>query len=95
MTIAYYESLQLSYESITVNEDKCEFEVTISKFIGHIIDYERIRSDPEKTRAIRDFPVLSNRKELRRFFEIVNSRDIHTIVGKQDSSPLPAAGKGV
>ena len=63
---------QLEKAGITLNEDKCEFEVTETKFIGHIIDHKGIRADPEKTRAIRDFPVPSNRRELKRFFGIVN-----------------------
>ena len=49
----------------------CKFVVAETKFIGQIIDYKGIRANPEKARAIRDFPVPSN-KELRKFFRIVN-----------------------
>ena len=63
---------QLEKAGITLNGDKCKFEVTETKFIGHIIYHKGIRAHPEKTKAIRDFPVPSNRKELKRFFGIVN-----------------------
>ena len=52
----------LEKAGVTLNEDKCEFKVMKTKFIGHIIDYEGIRADPEKTRAVRDFPMPTNRK---------------------------------
>ena len=36
---------QLEKAGITLNEDKCEFEVTETKFIGHTIDHKGIRAD--------------------------------------------------
>ena len=56
---------------ITLNKDRSEFEVAEAKCMGHIINYKMIGADSEKARAIRDFPVFSNRKKLR-FFKIVN-----------------------
>ena len=63
---------QLEKAGITLNEDKCEFEVSETKLISHIIDRKGIIANPDKTRAIKDFSVHLNRKELKRFFGIVN-----------------------
>jgi len=57
---------------ITLNGEKCEFDRPEIKFLGHLIGSEGIKADPEKTQAIVNFPTPGNRKELRRFFGIVN-----------------------
>ena len=56
---------------LTLNE-KCEFSQSQVKFLGHIIDADGIRPDPEKVAAIADFPAPSNVTELQRFFGMVN-----------------------
>ena len=52
---------------VTLNKQKSEFGKTTVKFLGHIIDQEGIRADPEKIASIETFPEPKNRKELRRF----------------------------
>lgn len=42
------------------------------KFLGHVISSDGIRADPDKTRAIVNFPTPDNRRKLRRLFGIVN-----------------------
>ena len=42
------------------------------KFLGHIINQEGIHADPEKTRAIKEFAEPRERKDLQRFFGMVN-----------------------
>ena len=37
----------------TLNPQKCEFNEKKITFLGHVIDAEGIRADPEKTEAIR------------------------------------------
>ena len=56
---------------LTLNE-KCEFSKNSVKFIGHIIDSEGIRVDPEKVRAIKEMPVPENVSDVRRFLGMVN-----------------------
>ena len=63
---------RLGKAGITLNEDKCEFGVQETTFLGHVIDCRGIRADPEKTKAIIEFPTPSSKKDLRRFFGIVN-----------------------
>ena len=63
---------RLQQAGVTLNAEKCEFRTNKVKFLGHVIDGEGIRADPEKTRAVRDFPTPTNRTELKRFFGVVN-----------------------
>ena len=63
---------RLSREGLTLNRDKCEFSRSSVKFLGHIVDAAGIKADPAKTEAIRDFPVPTSRKELKRFFGMIN-----------------------
>ena len=43
---------RLEEEGVTLNKDKCEFNKKSIKFLGHLIDSEGIKPDPEKIRAI-------------------------------------------
>jgi hypothetical protein len=43
----------LEEANVTLNSSKCEFEKTMVKFLGHIIDSQGIRADPDKTEANR------------------------------------------
>ena len=56
---------------LTLN-DKCEFGKREIKFLGHIINGKGIQADPEKTRAIADYPPPTNITELQRFNGMVN-----------------------
>ena len=62
---------RLQVAGLTLN-DKCEFSQQRVKFLGHIIDETGVRVDPNKTRAIREFPAPRNVKELQRFMGMVN-----------------------
>ena len=56
---------------LTLNE-KCEFSQKSVKFLGHVIDADGIRPDPEKVEAITRYPAPTNVTELQRFFGMVN-----------------------
>ena len=56
---------------LTLNE-KCEFSKNSIKFIGHIIDSEGIRADPDKVKAIKEMPNPKNVSEVRRILGMVN-----------------------
>ena len=59
---------KLKKEEVTLNAEKCEFHRRTVKFLGHEIDKERIKADPDKVQAINSFDAPKNRKELQRFF---------------------------
>ena len=50
---------------------KCEFMMSQVTYLGHIVSQEGIQTDPEKTSAIRDWPVPQNVKDVRSFLEFM------------------------
>uniref|UniRef100_A0A8C1GVQ7 Reverse transcriptase domain-containing protein n=1 Tax=Cyprinus carpio TaxID=7962 RepID=A0A8C1GVQ7_CYPCA len=58
---------KLKEANLTVNMKKTHFFRTSLKFLGHIVTATGIKADPEKTRAVQDFPVPKNIKEVQRF----------------------------
>ena len=64
---------RLSEAGITLNSKCiCQFSQASIKFLGHIVDSSGIKADPEKTRAIRNFPIPGNITDLQRFNCMVN-----------------------
>ena len=64
--------LRIKESGATLNLSKCEFSKKQIKFLGHLIDGNGIRADPDKTTAITEMKEPSNVSELRRFFGMVN-----------------------
>ena len=56
----------------TLNPSKCEFRKQQLKFLGHLVDGEGIRADPNKTSAITEMKPPTNISELRRFMGMIN-----------------------
>ena len=79
---------RLEEAGITLNVDKCMFDKEEIRFLGHIIDREGIHVDPEKTRAITDFPTPKNKKELRKFFGMMNYLGKFSAALAKDTSAL-------
>lgn len=50
---------RLQKAGITLN-DKCEFSKRSIKFLGHVISEKGIQADPDKTKAVREFPQPTN-----------------------------------
>ena len=48
------------------NTDKCEFECTSITYLGHLLDKDGLRPDPEIVKPVLDMPRPTNVKELRR-----------------------------
>lgn len=57
---------------VTLNRDKCEFGKPCLKFLGHVLDQDGIRADPEKTSAITQMRAPTTVTELRRFLGMAN-----------------------
>ena len=49
---------------MTLNKEKCEFKVREVKFLGHVLNNEEVRVNPDKELVIRDMPPLTDRKGL-------------------------------
>ncbi len=62
----------LQQANVTLNPKKCRFNQQSLKFLGHIVDSQRIRADPEKTTAIENMEMPKSVTDLRRFMGMVN-----------------------
>ena len=58
---------RLQDAGMTLKKEKCQFAQTSLKFLGHIIDSERIRPDPNKVQAILDIQTSANVGDVRRW----------------------------
>ena len=63
---------RLQAAGVTLNSEKCEFAKTRVEFLGHVIDPEGIRPDPDKISAIIQMTAPCNVSEVRRFLGMVN-----------------------
>jgi transposase InsO family protein len=57
---------------VTLNAEKCELSKPSLKFLGHVIDKDGVRADPEKTAAICRMTAPQSVSDLRRFMGMVN-----------------------
>ena len=52
---------------LTVKPTKCQFGMKECYYLGHIVGNGQVRPDPEKLRAIKEFPVPLTKKQVREF----------------------------
>lgn len=52
---------------LKLNPKKCEFFKSEVRYLGHVVSEEGIMTDPEKTAALKEWPVPTNIKTLRSF----------------------------
>ena len=57
----------LSQAGLQLNHKKCHFGQRQAKVLGHIVDAQGVQPDPDKVRAVAEFPVPKNVKELQSF----------------------------
>ena len=55
----------LEKESLYAKESKCEFGMNGLLHLGHMISVDGVQVDPEKTRAIVDWPTPTNLRQLK------------------------------
>uniref|UniRef100_A0A8C6KLF6 Gypsy retrotransposon integrase-like protein 1 n=1 Tax=Nothobranchius furzeri TaxID=105023 RepID=A0A8C6KLF6_NOTFU len=55
-----------------VKAEKCEFHASSVKFLGFVLESGRLKTDPEKIQAVRDWPTPTTRKQLQRFLGFAN-----------------------
>ena len=63
---------RLSNLGMTLNSDKCRFAQSSVEFLGHVIDAQGIKPDPNKVSAIVQFATPTNVSDIRRFLGMVN-----------------------
>ena len=50
--------------------DKCEFLRPEIEYLGHIVDKNGVRPDPQKIIAVKEFPVPKTQKNVKQFLEL-------------------------
>ncbi len=62
----------LQRHQLYAKQSKCEFGVTQTEFLGHIVSADGISVDPVKVAAVKDWPVPSTVKHVRSFLGLAN-----------------------
>lgn len=57
---------------LKLNPDKCKFCVSQIKYLGHLVTPDGIRTDPDKTAAITDWPEPVTVKQVRQFLGVAS-----------------------
>lgn len=63
---------QLKEAGLTINLEKCVFARSSLKYLGYIVDKEGLRTDPDKVKAILDYPRPATYTELKRFIGLAS-----------------------
>ena len=63
---------RLNNLGMTLNAEKCTFSQTSVKFLGHVVDSQGIRPDPDKVEAVVQFTTPTSVGEVSRFLGMVN-----------------------
>ncbi|RWS00686.1 hypothetical protein B4U80_08953, partial [Leptotrombidium deliense] len=53
--------------NLTIKPSKCYFAVQSIKFLGHVVDSEGIRMDPDKVEAVKNYPRPQTIRNVREF----------------------------
>ena len=57
---------------IKFNSQKFQFRVSEVKYIGNIVSASGLKVDPDKVKAIVEYPAPTSKQDLQRFFGMVN-----------------------
>ncbi|UYV71202.1 hypothetical protein LAZ67_8002154 [Cordylochernes scorpioides] len=58
--------------NIKLKLNKCSFAQSEVKYLGHIIGHNKVKPDPDKIKAVQDFPQPTTVKGIRRFIGLAN-----------------------
>ena len=59
-------------ERLYLRHDKCDFEVQEEEFLGLVIAQDQVKMDHKKVSAIKDWPILTSKKQLQGFLGFLN-----------------------
>jgi hypothetical protein len=62
----------LAQHQLYAKRSKCEFGKTTLKFLGHVVTAGSVAADPDKIKALQDWPLPTSRAELRAFLGLAN-----------------------
>ena len=73
---------------VTLNKEKCKFNCTNLRFLGHVVSADGVSPDPSKVDAILNMPPPTTITELRRFMGMLNQLRKFTPQITEPSLPL-------
>lgn len=68
----YLDDGRLLDNSLFVKAEKCQFRAASVNFMSFVIEQGQIKADPEKVKAIAEWPIPETRKQLHRFLGFAN-----------------------
>ncbi|CAF4229544.1 unnamed protein product, partial [Rotaria magnacalcarata] len=63
---------RIQSSGLTLHISKCQFCKTKLKYIGHVVSQSGIEPDPDRVRAVRDYPVPTRIKDVRAFLGLTS-----------------------
>jgi hypothetical protein len=69
------------------NPSKCAFGVQEVEYLGHLVSHESVKVDPNKIKAMREWPIPKNLKKLRGFLGL--TRYYHKFVKNYGQTAAP------
>jgi hypothetical protein len=63
---------RLRQAGLKLNPEKCKFVSPELVFLGHVIDRQGIRTDPEKVEKVKNFPIPKTLTQLRSFLGLAS-----------------------
>ena len=73
---------------VSVSKSKFNVAKPEAKYVGYIVNADRVKIDPTKLKAISNFPAPTNLTELRSFMGLVNQMSGHSKELSQAAQPL-------
>ena len=58
--------------NLKIEPDKCEFLKTELSYLGHVVTSKGVKPDPEKVKAIKEFPTPRNTKDMKSFLGLAD-----------------------
>ena len=62
---------RIQQAGLTLKLTKCQFGQKQAHYLGHIIGGGRVKPDPEKVKAVRDYPVPKTKKDIHAFLGLI------------------------
>ena len=93
--IGYVSEQKIEKAGMTLGKDKCEFERSSVRFLGHVVSGGTIGADPAKVEVIINLYPPTDKQEVRSFMEMVNylgkfsknlaplAKPIYAVMGKK------------
>ena len=74
--------------NLKLNREKCHFRVSEGRYVGHMLNADGVKPDPQEVEAINTMPIPANHEDLQRFLGVVSYLSKFIPNMSQKSAPL-------